>query len=342
MKNVVWKKSLALALGAVLVTGTALTGCGSTSGITESAATDESGIEGETYKVTYIASSMSDAFGAWLANTTVEIAEEKYPNLKITVVDQQNDTTKGPELLENALNSGVDGIIYHKTGDADTSNYLKEAKEDGIPVVQVNLPVDNDEDASSVLCDEYQLGYLIGQTAAEELPENANVVILNGYPGHNPTINRREGFEDGLFKTRTDVTLLDEQTANWSKDEAMQKMDDWLQVYDRIDGVLAENDSMALGAYESAKANGYDLDTIKFYGVDGLADACLAIKAGEETASALQDANTMAELALDILVQNLENGSVECVHKEFAPTLINAENVDEWIEVHKENGLIKE
>jgi len=48
------------------------------------------------------------------------------------------------------------------------------------------------------------------------------------------------------------VNVLAKDTANWQPEEAQQKMDAWLNAYrGKFNLVLANNDSMALGAVES-------------------------------------------------------------------------------------------
>lgn len=42
---------------------------------------------------------------------------------------------------------------------------------------------DNHGVVSTWVCSEYDLGYLVAEKAAQELPENANVVLLRGIEG---------------------------------------------------------------------------------------------------------------------------------------------------------------
>ena len=134
--------------------------------------------------------------------------------------------------------------------------------------------------------------------------------------------------------------MLDELDASFNKDEAMNAMDDWLQKYDNIDGVICQSDGMALGAIESYKSNNKDISDVQFYGIDGLADGCLSIEAGELTATVLQDANAMADKAIE-MVNGLLDGSIEGNPIESIDAeVITKDNVEDMIASHKENGLI--
>lgn len=290
-------------------------------------------------KLVYISRDMTDPFGAWLANSMQEKGEAA--GYKVTVMDEQNDAAKCVEMLENAKNSSPDAIVLQPTSDAQVLNTINSIRDEGIPVVVVNLTLPEDpEGAPTVLCDDVTLGKTIGAVAAENLPENANIVILNGIPGFSVSLDRREGFQEGLLDARDDITVLDELDASFNKDEAMNAMDDWLQKYDNIDGVICQSDGMALGAIESYKSNNKDISDVQFYGIDGLADGCLSIEAGELTATVLQDANAMADKAIE-MVNGLLDGSIEGNPIESIDAeVITKDNVEDMIASHKENGLI--
>lgn len=320
------------------VLGIILAGC-MCAGLTLTVGVGVENVQAADKKLVYISRDMTDPFGAWLANSMQEKGEAA--GYKVTVMDEQNDAAKCVEMLENAKNSSPDAIVLQPTSDAQILNTINSIRDEGIPVVVVNLTLPEDpEGAPTVLCDDVTLGKTIGAVAAENLPENANIVILNGIPGFSVSLDRREGFQEGLLDARDDITVLDELDASFNKDEAMNAMDDWLQKYDNIDGVICQSDGMALGAIESYKSNNKDISDVQFYGIDGLADGCLSIEAGELTATVLQDANAMADKAIE-MVNGLLDGSIEGNPIESIDAeVITKDNVEDMIASHKENGLI--
>lgn len=326
------KKFLCVLLSALMCVGL-LAGCGS--------GEESSGDGGSSGKLVYIAQDMNDSFASWLANSVESLGTER--RYDVTVMDCQADGAKCVEMLENARNMSPDAIILQPMADAQVLNTIEGIRDDGIELVVVNLPLPEDPDAvPTVVCDDYTLGYEIAQEAAENLPENANIVILNGIPGMSVTTERRRGFQEGLLDARSDVTLLAELDASFNKDEAMDAMDDWLQKFDDIDGVICASDGMALGAIESYKSNNKDYSNVQFYGIDGLAEGCLSIQSGELTATVLQDAQTMADEALN-MVEGLLDGSItDNQTVDIDAKIVNSDNVEEIIEMHRENGLIEE
>ncbi len=184
--------------------------------------------------------------------------------------------------------------------------------------------------------DPYMQAAVVAEMALEQVPQNANVVVLNGPPGNFHASERRKAWEAEFFQKRPDVKIVGEQIANWNKDEAMRYMEDWVQANDRIDAIISMNDNMAAGALEVIK-NDPDFANILAYGVDGTVEAALLIKEGKMTATTLQSAYDLAERILwvsDLLLR----GEVFEIHTDIGNPVITLENVDETLEMHRQAG----
>jgi inositol transport system substrate-binding protein len=305
---------------------------------------ESSGDKGpEVYRVAYISRTQEDMFAAWVGNSLVKMANEKYSNIKVTVFDQQNDPQKWMALMDNCILEGYNAIVGPVVN-VDAEDYIKRCREKGIFFANITFYIDIlDGLCAQVICDELDLGRAVGAKAAEELPQNAKVVILNGPAGIDPSIKRRAGFDEALFSKRADVSILDEQVANFQKSEALAKMDDWLQAYDRIDGVLSINDAMALGTVESIKSNGKSIKDFYIYGIDGLGDACQAILDGDLRASVQQNAEEYARLTLD-LCNRYFTGEIPVDYagiSSFKPLLVDRQNAQEMLDYLKAQGMVQ-
>ncbi len=137
-----------------------------------------------------------------------------------------------------------------------------------------------------------------------------NVVIIEGPLGQSAQTQRLEGNEKALAEC-PDVVVLEQQTANWSRAEAQTLMENWLTSHaGEIDGIIGQNDEMALGAIEAIKAAGLDVSDFSIAGIDGVTDALNAVKAGEMS-SILQDARAQAQGALDVAIAAATDGAYE-------------------------------
>ncbi|MGO7206608.1 substrate-binding domain-containing protein, partial [Rhizobium ruizarguesonis] len=164
-----------------------------------------------------------------------------------------------------------------------------------------NTRVNSDLLTSYVGSDDTISGYMEAKTVLDKLGCKGNVVILEGPVGQSAQISRLEGNKKALAEC-PDVKVLEDQTANWSRAEAQTLMENWLTAHPKqINGVIGQNDEMALGAIEAIKAAGLDEKSFAIAGIDGITDALRAVKAGEMT-SILQDARAQAQGALDLAI----------------------------------------
>jgi ribose transport system substrate-binding protein len=104
-----------------------------------------------------------------------------------------------------------------------------------------------------------------------------NVVLLEGVRGSTNNTIRMQGYMDAL-KEFPGVTLLATQPANFQRLQALQVMENMLQSYRELDGVLALNDSMALGAIEALDAANRKALVV---GINGTREGVDAVRAGK-------------------------------------------------------------
>jgi erythritol transport system substrate-binding protein len=125
------------------------------------------------------------------------------------------------------------------------------------------------------------------------------------------------------------------QSANWSQTEAFQKMETLIQGNRKIKGVIAGNDTMALGASAALKNAG--LRDVIVVGFDGSPDVLAAIRAGDIAATVLQPAARISILAVDQAHRFLTVGSTGAPEKQSIDCeLVNRANVDQFgIFAHK-------
>lgn len=287
------------------------------------------------YRIAYIARAQGDSFAAWLANSVVEEAQ-KYPDIDVKVFDGQASDAKENSLIENAITNQFDLIIVQPNNGEAQRPYAEKVVQAGIFLVTVNPVIQGIEGASSVAANPYEQAGVNAREAVKQIPQNAEVVVLDGPPGNYHATKRREAWKEEFFAKRPDVKIVGEQIANWNKDEAMTYMEDWVQANDQIDAIISMNDNMAAGALEVVK-NDPKFDNILAYGVDGTAEACLLIKQGRMTSTCLQNAYEIAGKLLDVS-NELLTGKEKIVNTAIGSPLVTKKNVDQYIEMHKRAG----
>ena len=124
---------------------------------------------------------------------------------------------------------------------------------------------------------DYQLGLQTGRYLLKGLGGKGNIVILEGVRGVITNQDRMRGFNDAL-KEFPNAKLLASQTGNYQRLQALQVMENLMQSYPQIDGVMAANDAMAMGALEALEGA---KRTALVIGINGTKEAIEAVKAGK-------------------------------------------------------------
>ena len=139
-----------------------------------------------------------------------------------------------------------------------------------------------------------------------------NMLHINGQMGHPAQVDRRAGMVQEIADRGYTLNIVAEDTANWTPDQANEKMNAWIAAFrDRFNVVAAQNDGMALGAVQSMIQNGMVKDdisdgtrlTVPVYGIDATADAIASMKRNELYATVLQDAVGQSAAAFDVIYQ---------------------------------------
>ncbi|VAW20520.1 Ribose ABC transporter, periplasmic ribose-binding protein RbsB (TC 3.A.1.2.1) [hydrothermal vent metagenome] len=234
-------------------------------------------------------------------------ALEDHPAVKqglvdVTIFDGRYDALVQQDQFETMITQGYDAIIFVPIDVEAGATAVEAASEAGIPVFGSNTRVNSDLLTSYVGSDDVQSGYMEAKYVLDGIGCKGNVVVLEGPIGQSAQIQRLEGNLKALAEC-PDVKVLARQTANWSRAEAQTLMENWLTANPgKINGVIGQNDEMALGAIEAIKAAGLDVNDFTIAGIDGITDALLAVKEGT-MASILQDGAAQAQGALDLAIR---------------------------------------
>ena len=248
---------------------------------------------------------------------------------EIKVIDPMYDIEKQIAAVETFVSLGVDAVILNPLDYTGSMPAAKLCNDSGIPLVCVNSRMNPEAgDFIYVGSDNYDAGKIQGEYMAKVLPKNANIVYLQGTPGTDHAVKRRQAILDTVINVRKDITLLADQTANYDRAEGMMVMEDWIQAFPKIDGVIAANDQMALGALEAIK--GARLSGVMIAGIDGTIEADQCVKEGTFTMSVLQDQAGQSQASVDT-IEKMLNGETVTGDVMVPFKAITIENVDEYL-----------
>jgi ribose transport system substrate-binding protein len=147
----------------------------------------------------------------------------------------------------------------------------------GIPVVNLTDRTEAGEFVSFIGCDDFAMALETARYLFKKMEGKGNVIIVEGQGGSSNNQKRVAGFRKALEEF-PNVKLLASQTGNFQRTMAYQVTENLLQAHRQIDGVLAANDSMALGVVEALDAANRKAYVI---GLNGTKEAVDAVKAGK-------------------------------------------------------------
>jgi erythritol transport system substrate-binding protein len=209
-----------------------------------------------------------------------------------------DDANTQLELFESCVAQGAQAIILDNAGADATVAAVQLAKDAGIPSFLVDREITQDGVAvSQIVSNNYQGATILAEYFAELMEEEGTYIELTGRDTDTNAQIRSQGYHDVLDQIEG-LEMVAQQTANWSQTEGYDVAEALLQQHPDVKGIIAGNDTMALGAQAAVMAAGRP--EVIVVGFDGSDDAIVSINAGELKATSLQP---VAEMAMQAAIQ---------------------------------------
>lgn len=320
------KKHLVKTLATAAVAALALTGCSTDAAAPTTAGGTSAATGGDDRLIIGVTVYNMSSFISAGKDGIDQYAEDN--NIEIQWNSANNDVTTQANQIDQYIGAGVDAILIVPVQQETLQPQVEAAKAKGVPIIEVNTSLRNPDITASVMPDDVAAGEQEAQMMMDSLGGKGNVVILRGPLGSSPEIDRGQGIDNVLAKY-PDVTVLANDTANWSRDEAVNKVKNWITAFgDDIDGVISQNDDMGLGALQALREANMNVPVV---GIDGIEDGLNAVKSGEFIGTNLQ--NGTVELAAGLAVAaKIARGETTEHDYTYLMAEITADNVDGAIE----------
>ncbi|MEV4226203.1 substrate-binding domain-containing protein [Streptomyces bobili] len=253
-------------------------------------------------------------------------AEAKKLGVDLTVTDAQNDASQQANQLQNFTSSGYDAIIVNPVDSDAAGPAVRAADKAEIPVVAVDRGVNKATTNTLVASDNVAGGELAAKTVAEKLGGTGKIVILQGQAGTSAARERAEGFAKGL-KAFPGIQVLAQQPADFDRTKGLDVMSNLLQAHPDVQGVIAANDEMALGAIKAlgSKAG----KSVQVVGFDGTPDGMTAVTNGTLYASVAQQPSELGRIAVDNALKAFQGKKVAEMVK-VPVKVVTKENVSDF------------
>jgi ribose transport system substrate-binding protein len=201
----------------------------------------------------------------------------KLMNVEITWFDGELSATKQRASIDNMASQQWDFVAIQSFGIGTLTDPVNRMIDAGVPVIAMDTliaPPGTIDITSFIAPDNIMMGSVSTEALMKAIGGKGNVVMTQGALGHSGAQGRAEGFKQ-VVANYPDVTVIDEQPADWDVTKVARIWDSILTQHPEIAGAFFHNDDMALAAFNVIKAKGRE--GVLLAGVDAMPPAVNAV-----------------------------------------------------------------
>ena len=221
---------------------------------------------------------------------------------------QETDYSGQINIVEDAINRRVDGIVLAPTHRDSLVPVVERAQRDGIPVAIFDSGIGTDKYVSYVATDNRQGGAQAAERLASKLGGKGRVAILGVKAGSVSTDEREQGFQETIKQKYPGIEIVAFQYGESDRARSLDRAADILTAHPDLDAFFASNESSTVGAVQAIKQKGL-AGKIVLVGFDSSPNLVEDLKAGAIDSLVLQNPYKMGYEAVKAMVAKLDGQS---------------------------------
>ena len=221
---------------------------------------------------------------------------------------QETDYSGQINIVEDAINRRVDGIVLAPTHRDSLVPVVERAQRDGIPVAIFDSGIGTDKYVSYVATDNRQGGAQAAERLASKLGGKGRVAILGVKAGSVSTDEREQGFQETIKQKYPGIEIVAFQYGESDRARSLDRAADILTAHPDLDGFFASNESSTVGAVQAIKQKGL-AGKVVLVGFDSSPNLVEDLKAGAIDSLVLQNPYKMGYEAVKAMVAKLDGQS---------------------------------
>lgn len=240
--------------------------------------------------------------------------------------------------IRSFISQRVDVIVFSPLVEDGWDTVLQEAYDAGIPVITSDRQVNVEKEE---LVTAWVGGDMVaeGRRAGEWLRDNTqatdkcNIVVLTGTEGSSAAEGRSKGFHS-IADSMDNWHILEEKSGDFTMAKGKEIMEYFLETYDRIDVLVAQNDDMAFGAIEAIQSAGRRPgEDIRIISFDAVKAALEMVRDGKINV----DVECTPVLGPDVarLILEIQSGGTFSKENPVEELVFTKENVEQYLDGRK-------
>ncbi len=230
---------------------------------------------------------------------------------------KEDDRESQIRVVEDFVTRGVSGIVLAPLDDAALRMPVRDAVNNGIPVVIIDSGLKSEDYTSFVATDNYIGGRKGGECLANTLGGKGKVIMLRYQEGSASTMNREQGFLDVLKEKFPEIEVVSANQYGGATTESAYTASENLLAPLRtseggltIDGIFCPNESTAFAMLRALEDGGF-AGKVKYVGFDSSDRLVQGLQKGYIQGLVLQDPINMGYLGVKTIVAHLRGEKLE-------------------------------
>ncbi|MDO5672610.1 MAG: substrate-binding domain-containing protein [Actinomycetaceae bacterium] len=250
-------------------------------------------------------------------------------NVKVDVYDAQGDNANQASQLDQAIASGVQGILVRHGFPDSLCPGVNKALDKGIKVVIYDVEIQKCAPrAIQTQQSDAKMASLVLDQMEKDLGQGAAIGYVN-IAGIAPLDRRDVVFQEYVAKNNWNVKFKTGKYSASTATDTTPMVDNALKANSDVVGVYAPYDELSKATLSALEQNGALKDTVKVYGADiSTADIELMIREGSTwVATGATDPNAIGAAVTRTLLKDIAGEQKEGDLVEFPPILVTQDNM---------------
>ncbi|MEL1244967.1 substrate-binding domain-containing protein [Flavobacterium sp. DGU11] len=299
--------------------------------------------DGTTVKIGFSQGMNTDDWRRQL-NKSMVIEASLHPEVQLEIKDANNDVQQQIKDIEKFIDLGTDVIIVSPIEAKPLTAIVEKSVKKGIPVIMVDRKINSEEYTAYIGADNIEVGRIAAKYIVSNSNGNGRIIEITGLKTSSPAYERGLGFSQ-IIDQHPQMKLVSVINGDWESKSIKPQLKKLLQNDPNIEYIFAQNDRMALGAWETAQELGLE-NKIKFVGVDALNTpngGIELVKKGILQASILYPTGGNEALRLALKIYNKEPITKNNLLNTIVIDKINAEIIKSQLDkVDQQQTVIKQ